>query len=62
MLYSGKLLPWWHQEKMHHTQLERILAKYDKFEIPGDTDVESWLEQDAAPRKKKTLGTLNIRL
>ena len=47
---------------MHHTQLERILAKYDKFEIPGDTDVELWLEQDAAPRKKKTLGTLNIRL
>jgi hypothetical protein len=53
-LYSGKLPPWRHQEKMYHTQLERIPVKYDKLEIPGD--VELWLEQDAAPRKKKTWG------
>ena len=57
-LYSGKLPPWRHQEKMYHTQLERILAKYNKLqeEIPGGIKLR--LEKDDASGDSEDDGDL----
>ena len=55
-LYSGKLPPWRYQEKMYHTQLERILAKYNKLQETMEGGVKLQLMQECAPEAEDFSG------
>ena len=45
-LYSGKLPQWRHQEKIYHTQLERILAKYNTLQETMEGSIKLQLKQE----------------